>query len=63
MIKLKLPGIGVVNYHKDKPPNTIYFEDLSGNKNYDSFVGSEKNQCDWVYERVENEKLFKLREV
>jgi hypothetical protein len=63
MIRLKLPGLGVVSYHKDKPPDTIYFESVIGNKNYSSVIFPINSECDWTYERVSNEKLFKLRKV
>lgn len=61
MIKLKLPGIGVVSYHKNKPPDTIYFEDVVGNKNYSSIIFPQNTECDYEYERAELTKLFKLK--
>lgn len=58
MIRLKLPRIGVVSYHKDKPPDTIYFEDFVGNN---SVIFHENSECDFEYERVELTKLYKLK--
>lgn len=63
MIKLKLPGIGVVSYYKDKPPNTIFFENLKGNRDFNSIVfAKDNNKFDFEYDRVELDKLFKLKE-
>ena len=63
MIKLKLPGIGVVSYYKDKPPDTIWFESLKGNRDFNSIVfADENNNFNFEYERVDQDKLFKLKE-
>jgi len=62
MIRLKLPGIGIVTYHKDKPPDTIYFEQVVGNKNFSSVIFPQNNECDYEYEKVDPTKLYKLKE-
>lgn len=63
MIKLKLPGIGVVTYYKNKPPDTIYFESLSGNRDFNSIIfAKDNNKFDFEYDRKEKDKLFKLKE-
>jgi len=62
MIKLKLPEIGIVTYHKDDPPPFIFFEDLSGNKDYNSLVFQD-GEYDFEYERLELTKQFKLKEI